>query len=90
MQLGLSIIVVVMLKCCLDSAGSYGRRFGCGAAILGLYFASFESIVFNAADGRIPDTACEMTAGKQHCAESYHHLIAVNGCLTAGSVPNDN
>ncbi|GBF94438.1 mitochondrial import inner membrane translocase subunit-like [Raphidocelis subcapitata] len=47
----------------INMSGSLGRRFACASAILGLYFASFESYVYHAADGRVPDGACTAAAG---------------------------
>ena len=35
----------------------------CGSAILGLYFAVTESVMFNVNDGRLPDEAVTTVAG---------------------------
>jgi len=47
----------------INMSGSLGRRWACASAILGLYFASFESYVYYSADGRVPDAACTAAAG---------------------------
>lgn len=47
----------------INMSGSLGRRFACASAILGLYFACFESYVFSTVDGRLPDAACTAIAG---------------------------
>lgn len=48
----------------INMSGSLGRRFACASAILGLYFASFESYVYSTVDGRLPDGACTSGAGE--------------------------
>jgi hypothetical protein len=54
----------------INMSGSLGRRFACASAILGLYFASFESYVYYAADGRLPDGACTSAAGERRRARA--------------------
>jgi hypothetical protein len=40
-----------------------GRSFGNGAAILGLFFSCFESLLLSQADGAVPDDALTVAAG---------------------------
>jgi len=51
----------------INASGSLGKRFACGAAILGLYFSSFESALASAAGGAAADgaagAACTAAAG---------------------------
>mmetsp|Transcript_37003 Transcript_37003/g.82260 ORF Transcript_37003/g.82260 Transcript_37003/m.82260 type:complete len:263 (-) Transcript_37003:610-1398(-) len=46
----------------LNSAGSFARPWGCGAGILGMYFACFESLLYDNLD-QLPESVNSVLAG---------------------------
>jgi len=73
-----------------SSTGALGRRFACGSAILGLYFGSFESLLFWQVDGRLPDPVVTAGAGGwiQRCVGAvFAERAAVWGQFSEASSP---
>jgi hypothetical protein len=68
----------------INMSGSLGRRFACASAILGLYFASFESLVYYSSDGRLPDGACTSAAGAGRGASGAGKRGPGQGALRRG------